>query len=104
VITDHKALEFFQNQAQLSSRQRRWIDYLSQFDFDITYFKGEYNKVADCLSQYFESDTSADEHGLHDYVQADQRIDPDGEDLPKGRLQEITSHKVEVRAMNTATT
>jgi hypothetical protein len=50
VIMDHKALEFFQNQAQLSSRQRRWIDYLSRFDFDITYVKGEYNKVADCLS------------------------------------------------------
>jgi hypothetical protein len=50
------------------------------------------------------SRVSADEHGLHDYVQADQKIDPDGEDLPKGRLQEITSHKVEVRAMNAATT
>jgi hypothetical protein len=103
VITDHKALEFFQNQAQLSSQQQRWIDYLSQFDFDITYVKGEYNKVADCLSRYFESDTSADEHGSHDYVQADWMIDPDGEDLPMGWLQEITSHKVEVRAMNAAT-
>jgi hypothetical protein len=58
VITDQKALEFFQNQAQMLSRQQRWIDYLSRFDFDITYVKGEYNKVANCLSQYFESDTS----------------------------------------------
>jgi hypothetical protein len=40
---------------------------------------------------------------LHDYVQADWRIDPDGEDLPKGRLQEIMSNKVEVRAINAAT-
>jgi hypothetical protein len=40
---------------------------------------------------------------LHDYVQADWRIDPDGEDLPKGRLQEIMSNKVEVKAINAAT-
>jgi hypothetical protein len=37
-------------------------------------------------------------------MQADWRINPDSEDLPKGRLQEIMSHKVEVRAMNAATT
>ena len=37
VITDHKALEFFKTQLQLSNRQRRWIDYMSRFQFDITY-------------------------------------------------------------------
>ena len=78
VITDHKALEFFQTQAQLANRQRRWMDYMSRFNFDITYIKGEYNKVADCLSRYFESDTSADEHDFHDYVQANRKVDPDG--------------------------
>ena len=52
---------------------------MSRFDFDITYIKGEFNKVADCLSRYFESDTSADEHDFHDYVQADRRVDPEGE-------------------------
>ena len=30
---------------------------MSRFDFNITYVKGEYNKVADCLSHYYESDT-----------------------------------------------
>ena len=39
VITDHKALEFFKTQAYLSSRQRRWMDYMSKFDFDITISK-----------------------------------------------------------------
>jgi len=52
IITDHKALEFFKTQSRLSNRQFRWIDYMSRFDFDITYVKGEYNKVADCLSRY----------------------------------------------------
>jgi len=104
VITDHKALEFFQAQAQLSNRQRRWMDYMSRFDFDITYVKGEYNKVADCLSRYFESDTSADEHDFHDYVQDDRKVDPEGEDLPMERLQEIKERRVEIRAMHAMTT
>src|ERR1700694_4079312 len=99
VITDHKALEFFQAQAQLSNRQRRWLEYLSRFNFDITYVKGEYNKVANCLSRYFESNTSADEHGSHKYMQADRKIDPEGEDLPIERLREVMEHREELRAM-----
>ncbi|KAF8227593.1 hypothetical protein L208DRAFT_1145175, partial [Tricholoma matsutake] len=60
-------------------------DYLSQFDFDIMYIKGELNKVADCLSWYYESDTVGDVHQPYKYIQADTRIDPTGEDLPKQR-------------------
>ena len=62
IITDHKALEFFQTQSNLTSWQWRWTDYLSWFDFNITYIKGELNKVTDCLSQYYESNTMADIH------------------------------------------
>jgi Holliday junction resolvase-like predicted endonuclease len=72
VITDHKALEFFKTQAWLSSQQQRWTDYMVRFDFDITYIKGEYNKVADCLSRYHENDTSEDVVEFHDYVQVDR--------------------------------
>ena len=102
VITDHKALEFFKTQVSLSHRQRRWTDYMSRFDFDITYIKGEYNKAADCLSRYYESDTSADIYEPHEYVQADARIDPEGEDLPAERFKEIKEHVVEIRAMRAA--
>jgi len=49
VITDDKALEFFKTQNQLTNQQHRWMDYLSRFNFDITYIKGELNKIADCL-------------------------------------------------------
>lgn len=99
VITDHKALEFFKTQSQLSNRQRRWIDYMSRFQFDITYVRGEYNKVADCLSRYYESDTAADVHDASEYVQVDRKVDPEGEDLPQGRMQEIKERVVEIRAM-----
>ncbi|KAG6893206.1 hypothetical protein C0992_010889, partial [Termitomyces sp. T32_za158] len=59
----------------------------------------ELNKVADCLSQYFESDTRDDVDDVHDFVQADKHIDPDGEDLPLHWFQEIAEHCVEIRAM-----
>jgi len=72
---------------------------MSKFEFDITYIKGELNKVADCLSRYFENDMSNDVHELHEYVQVDRRIDPDGEDLPRERYQEVVEKTVEIRVM-----
>jgi hypothetical protein len=99
VITDHKALEFFKTQARLSNRQHRWMEYMAKFDFDITYVKGEYNKVADCLSRYYESDTTADTHEFYEYSQIDRKLDPNGEDLPKARVIEIKERVVEIRAM-----
>ncbi|KAG6893990.1 hypothetical protein C0992_007953, partial [Termitomyces sp. T32_za158] len=36
---------------------------------------------------------------VHDFVQADKHIDPDGEDLPLHRFQEIAERHVEIRAM-----
>ncbi|KAG6858454.1 hypothetical protein C0995_016496, partial [Termitomyces sp. Mi166 len=72
---------------------------MSKYDFDITYVKGELNKVTDCLSRYFESDTIDDVHNVYDYVQADKQIDPEGEDLPLHRFHEIAEKKVEIRAM-----
>ncbi|KAG6858174.1 hypothetical protein C0995_002039, partial [Termitomyces sp. Mi166 len=50
-------------------------------------------------SQYFESDTAEDIHNVYDYVQADKRIDPEGEDLPLHRFHEIVEKKVEIQAM-----
>ena len=40
------------------------------------------NKVADCLSCYYENDTSEDNHSENTYVNADIRLDPDGKLLP----------------------
>src|SRR6266545_3866548 len=99
IVMDHKALEFFKTQSRLSNRQFRWMDYISRFDFDITYVKGELNKIADCLSCYYESDTSANIHEFHEYVQADRRIDLEGEDLPSARYQEIAERTIEIYSM-----
>ncbi|KAG6882787.1 hypothetical protein C0995_013753 [Termitomyces sp. Mi166 len=72
---------------------------MSRYQFDITYVKRELNKVADCLSRYFKSDTIDDVHNVYDYVQADKWIDPEGEDLPLHRFHKIVEKKVEIQAM-----
>jgi len=82
VVTDHKALEFFKMQRRLNSRQAQWMEYLAHFDYDITYIKGETNLVADALSRYYENDLWDEEIDKSQYVNADARLDPKGEDLP----------------------
>ena len=89
MVTDHKSLEFFKTQRKLSSRQSRWMEYLSRFDFDIRYVKGETNKVADALSRYFESDTWEDATPPEEFVNADVRLDPEFDDIPWDREEEI---------------
>ena len=47
------------------------------------------NKVVDCLSCYYENDMSEDNHSENTYVNADIRLDPDGELLPTDRYMEL---------------
>jgi hypothetical protein len=53
VYTDHAPLTRLFKQKELLPRQTRWIDRLSQFDFDIVYKPGKVNVVADALSRRF---------------------------------------------------
>jgi hypothetical protein len=51
IYTDHKILQNFDTQKDLSLWQARWMEYLSQYKYSITYIKGEDNTVADALSR-----------------------------------------------------
>ena len=51
IYTDHKTLENFHKQRELSRRQARWMEFLSQYNGKIVYVKGSDNSVADALSQ-----------------------------------------------------
>ena len=82
LVTDHKGLEYFETQKNLSDRQVQWWEFLSRFNYTIMHVNGVDNKVADCLSHYYENDTSEDNHSENTYVNADIRLDPDGELLP----------------------
>ena len=39
------------DQPNLNSRQARWLDFLSEYDFEIQQIKRKENKVADALSR-----------------------------------------------------
>ncbi|GJW00779.1 putative reverse transcriptase domain-containing protein [Tanacetum coccineum] len=51
VYTDHKSLQYILDQKELNMRQRRWIELLSDYDYEIRYHPGKANVVADALSQ-----------------------------------------------------
>ena len=89
VVTDHEALGFFKNTHKLSARQVRWMEFLERFDYTITYIEGESNRAADCLSRYYMSDHVGEAHPPSEYANADVRLDPEGGNLPAGRLEEM---------------
>ena len=49
--THHNGLKYLFDQPNLNSRQRRWLEFLSEYDFDIKNIKGKENKVVDALSR-----------------------------------------------------
>jgi hypothetical protein len=44
--TDHCGLQHIFTQSDLNAQQRRWSEFLSEYDFEITYIKGIMNRVA----------------------------------------------------------
>ena len=51
IYTDHEALKYFGTKQLLNSRQARWSELLSSFNYDITYCPGKLNLLADTLSR-----------------------------------------------------
>ncbi|GJY84028.1 putative reverse transcriptase domain-containing protein [Tanacetum coccineum] len=51
VFTDHKSLQYILNQKELNMRQRRWIELLSDYNYEIRYHPGKENVVADACSR-----------------------------------------------------
>ena len=51
VLTDHKGLEYFMTTKKLTPRQARWAEFLSEYNFIISYQSGKKNKKADALTR-----------------------------------------------------
>ena len=51
VLTNHKNLEYFITTKKLTPRQARWAEFLSKFNFVVTYQTGKKNDKADALTR-----------------------------------------------------
>ncbi|GJR50306.1 putative reverse transcriptase domain-containing protein [Tanacetum coccineum] len=51
VFTDHKSLQHILDQKELNMRQRRWLELLSYYDYEIRYHPRKANVVANALSR-----------------------------------------------------
>ncbi|GJS97756.1 putative reverse transcriptase domain-containing protein [Tanacetum coccineum] len=51
VFTDHNSLQHILDQKELNMRQRRWLELLSDYDYEIRYHPGKANVVANAVSQ-----------------------------------------------------
>ena len=50
VFSDHKSLKYIFTQRDLNMRQRKWMEYLEDYDFTLHYHPGKANIVVDALS------------------------------------------------------
>ena len=50
VYSDHKSFKYVFTQRDLNMRQRRWMEFLEDYDFTLNYHPGKANVVADALS------------------------------------------------------
>ena len=51
MYSDHKSLKYIFMQRDLNMRQRRWIEFLEDYDFTLHYQPSKENVVADALSR-----------------------------------------------------
>ena len=51
MFSDHKSLKYIFTQQDLNMRQRRWMEYLEDYDFTLHYHPGKANVVTDTLSR-----------------------------------------------------
>jgi hypothetical protein len=51
IYSDHRALVYFMTTKELTSRQARWAELLSRYNFKLMYCVGKANARADALSR-----------------------------------------------------
>ena len=50
-FTDHKALQYINNQGKMNQNNTKWVEFLQSYHFVLKHRCGKYNKVIGALSQ-----------------------------------------------------
>ncbi|KAJ8481441.1 hypothetical protein ONZ45_g15313 [Pleurotus djamor] len=77
-LTDHKGLIHLLNQKNLSGRQARWLEKISEFDFTPEYIPGTENVLSDALSRLYASDDKETKRSPSEYAYLDVDDDMPG--------------------------
>lgn len=70
-VTDHKGLTHLLSQRNLSGRQARWIEKISEYDFRVEYVPGVDNVLADALSRIYSNDKAGTVRSASEYAEHD---------------------------------
>nr|GEW04899.1 putative reverse transcriptase domain-containing protein [Tanacetum cinerariifolium] len=85
MYTDHKSLQYILDEKELNMRQRRWIELLSDYDYEIHYHPGKGNVVADATEAMKEENVKADNLGrdmiMHESHKSKYSIHPGSEKM-----------------------
>jgi len=65
LVTDHQSLIHLKKQQGLTSKQSRWVERLSDFDYEAEYLPGRSNVVADALSRRVDYDMRQELNAVH---------------------------------------
>ncbi|KAF9440101.1 hypothetical protein P691DRAFT_688696, partial [Macrolepiota fuliginosa MF-IS2] len=63
-------------QKKLLPCQARWLEEITEFDFDISYLPGEENIVADALSHMYSNEPKGTVWALSEYIMAEEENVP----------------------------
>jgi hypothetical protein len=69
-------LEWITTQKKLSLRQARWLEVLSDFDFDIIHIPGVMNTVPDALFQLYSDEPRGTVHAASEYLTIEEKNAP----------------------------
>ena len=74
VFTEHKSLQYVFTQKEFNLSQRRWLEFLKDYDISVHYHPGKENVVADTLSRLFMGSVAHVEEKRKELVQDFYRL------------------------------
>ncbi|KAH0710891.1 hypothetical protein KY284_012318 [Solanum tuberosum] len=74
IFTDHKNLQYVFTQKDLNLRQKRWLEFLKNYDMSVHYHPGKANVVADALSRVSMGSLARAEEGSKELAKEVHRL------------------------------